>query len=63
MSRYTDPEDWKYSQEAREKEFQIIWECPYCSYRYESEPGFNEALPCPECCERPRCVRVGESYR
>jgi DNA-directed RNA polymerase subunit RPC12/RpoP len=61
MSRDQE-DDWRYSQEARERDYKIIWKCPSgCGEEYQDYPGTNEALPCPEC--GTRMVQSGESYR
>jgi predicted RNA-binding Zn-ribbon protein involved in translation (DUF1610 family) len=60
MSQYREEDDWRLSDEARSRDFQIHWKCPQCGYSYDSEPRVNEALNCPDCGNR--TVESGESY-
>lgn len=58
MSGYYE-DDYRYSEEARDRDLRIVWECDKCSRRMEQPPGFNEGGDC-------HCggtfVDVGETY-
>lgn len=59
MSRRYDYDEERYRWE-REHDYALVWKCPQCDYKYESEPSVNEAMPCPICgC---RTEQAGESY-
>lgn len=52
-------DDYRYGDEARERNLMIIWECGACSNTREEYPGINEGGTCDcggEYCE------AGESY-
>ena len=34
--------DYRYSEEAREKDLRIIWKCSVCGQEREDYPGYNE---------------------
>jgi len=52
-------EDYRYSEEARERELKIVWQCTGCGRRREDYPGYNEGGMC-EC--GGEFVEAGESY-
>ena len=57
------PEDITDEEERRmieDRDLRYIWRCNGCGYEYEDRPGYNEALPCPDC--GGRCEKAGESY-
>ena len=52
-------EDYRYSEEAMERDLRIIWRCFMCGNEREDYPGCNEGGPC-------NCggeyFQAGESY-
>jgi hypothetical protein len=58
MSRYQD--DYRYGQESRDRDLQIIWRCSSCGSERHDTPGYNEGG------EHYGCggdwVEAGESY-
>lgn len=60
MARYKQEEDWRYSQEARARDFKIIWRCSSCRSEREDYPGFNEGGSHYGC--GGEWVQSGESY-
>ena len=59
MAEYWEEEDYRFSQEASERNLMIIWECDRCHTTREDYPGVNEGGQC-------YCggwyQNVGESY-
>lgn len=55
-------EDSRYSQEARDHDLKIIWECNKCGDVREDYPGSNEGGKCYSNCGG-EYVEAGESYR
>ena len=51
--------DYRYSQEARERDLKLVWECDTCGDKFSDYPGINEGGEC-------RCgghyKSAGESY-
>lgn len=39
-------EDWRYSDEAQERGYRILWKCDGCGREREDYPGVNEGGPC-----------------
>ena len=52
-------DDYRYSQEALDHEFKVVWECDQCGEQREDYPGYNEGGQC-------HCggtfFEIGESY-
>ena len=46
MSRYRDEDDFRYSQEAHEINFMLVWECDKCGKSRSDYPGINEGGDC-----------------
>lgn len=59
--RYSNYDDYRYSQEAREHDLMIIWRCDNCGREKRDYPGVNEVGKCPYCTEG-FFVESGESY-
>lgn len=38
--------DYRYSQEAQERDLQIIWKCNQCGAEHKEYPGCNEGGQC-----------------
>ena len=53
--------DHQYSDEAQERNLEIIWECDTCGDSYTSPPGVNEGGPCARC-EHGQYKQAGEIY-
>ena len=51
--------DYRYGEEARERDLKIVWQCNRCGRRREDYPGVNEGGEC-ECGGRDE--EAGESY-
>lgn len=52
-------DDYRFSEEAQERDLKIIWECDKCGNTREEPPGYNEGGRC-ECGGTYR--EAGESY-
>lgn len=39
-------DDYRFTQEARDRDLKIIWQCDTCHRRHEDYPGFNEGGTC-----------------
>ena len=66
MSRYdqdtyrNDHQDYRYSQQAQDRDLRIIWKCDYCGNEREDYPGWNEGGQCSRC--GGEYFESGESY-
>lgn len=52
-------DDWRHSQEARDRNYRVIWQCSDCGQSRESYPSENEGGTC--CCGG-EWRSAGESY-
>lgn len=59
MPGYED--DYRYSEEARERGLKIVWVCNVCGDKREDYPGYNEGGSCNMLCGG-EYVESGESY-
>ena len=55
------PYDYRYSQEARDRNLKIIWECDGCRHTREDSPGYNEGGECEMRCGG-EYMEAGESH-
>ncbi len=60
MKCYNDIDAQEEWERDRAIDLKIIWQCPNCSYHYESERYVNEGLKCPEC--HSKTYEVGYSH-
>ena len=54
-------DDYRYSDEARDRDLKIVWRCDQCGHEREDYPGFNEGGSCSHC-NGGQYQESGESY-
>ena len=59
MRNEENEDDYRYSEEARQRDFQVIWKCDSCGKERRDYPGVNEGGQCS--CGGTFC-EAGESY-
>ncbi len=42
-------DDYRYCDEARERNFMLLWKCNKCGHEREDQPGINEGGKCGYC--------------